>query len=339
MHEQHQSNGERVLGEQPVSGTPTFPALPLRTTPTTDTRPVQLSAEERAVRRRDYLAAIAFMSPALLLVCVFLLAPVCYNIAISFTGWSHFRGADRFVGFANYRHAINNPDFSAAAENTVVWVIASLVLPVLLGLGLAVLLRGLKGEETLKTIFFLPRLVAPTAIGAIWYYVYADNGIINTILKQVGAGRFATSWLYQASTATPAMIVAYVWQTTGLVMVLLLLGLAALPRDPIEAATVEGASRWQIFRHITLPLLMPTLLVVTTISIIAGFTTFDLVWVMGRDYPNPSTLTLAIHQYWESFRSGHWAYGAAIAVILGGIALVVTLFQVILQQRVESRIR
>jgi ABC-type sugar transport system permease subunit len=304
-----------------------------------EARPMRRSAGARASRRRDYLAAIAFMSPALLLVCVFLLAPVCYNIVISFTGWSHFRGAGRFVGFANYRHAINNPDFAAAASNTVVWVIASLVLPVLLGLGFAVLLRGLKGEELLKTIFFLPRLVAPTAIGAIWYYVYADNGVLNTILRQVGAGRFAESWLYQPFTATPAMIIAYVWQTTGLVMVLLLLGLAALPRDPIEAATVEGASPWQVFRHVILPMLMPTLLVVTTISIIAGFTTFDLVWVMGRDYPNPSTLTLAIHQYWESFRSGHWAYGAAIAVILGGIALAVTLFQVILQQRVEARAR
>jgi multiple sugar transport system permease protein len=302
-------------------------------------RPARLSAEERALRRRDYLSAIAFMAPALLLVSVFLLAPVIYNIVISFTGWSHFTGYNRFVGFANYRHAIDNADFSAAASNTVVWVIASLVLPVLLGLGLAVLLRGLKGEELLKTVFFLPRLVAPTAIGAIWYYVYADNGIVNSILRQVGAGRLTEAWLYHAATATPAMIIAYVWQTTGLVMVLLLLGLAALPQDPIEAATVEGASRWQIFRHIILPMLLPTLLVVTTISIIAGFTTFDLVWVMGRDYPDPSTLTLAIHQYWESFRSGHWAYGAAVAVILGGIALVVTLLQVILQQRVESRIR
>jgi len=320
-----------------VSGIPALPALPHRGAAAR--RPVRLTAEERAVRRRDYFSAILFMAPALLLVSIFLLAPVVYNILISFTGWSHFKGFNRFVGLANYRHAINNPDFSAAASNTVVWVIASLVLPVLIGLGLAVLLRGLKGEEFLKTIFFLPRLVAPTAIGAIWYYVYADNGVVNTILKQVGAGRFAESWLYQASTATPAMIIAYVWQTTGLVMVLLLLGLAALPHDPIEAATVEGASRWQIFRHIVLPMLMPTVLVVTTISIIAGFTTFDLVWVMGRDYPNPSSLTLAIHQYWESFRSGHWAYGAAIAVLLGGIALIVTLLQVILQQRVESRIR
>jgi multiple sugar transport system permease protein len=302
-------------------------------------RPVRLSREERMVRRRDYIAALAFMAPALLLVGVFLLAPVVYNIVISFTGWTRFSGANRFVGFANYVHAFDNPNFYAAASNTALWVVASLVLPVVLGLGLAVLLRGLSGEETLKTVFFLPRLVAPTAIGAIWYYVYADNGILNSILRQIGAGSFAESWLYQATTVTPAIIVAYVWQTTGLVMVLLLLGLAALPRDPIEAAMVEGASRWQIFRFIVLPMLLPTLLVVTIMSVIAGFTTFDLVWLMGRSYPDPSTLTLAIHQYWESFRSNHWAYGAAVAVLLGGIALAITWMQVALQHRLEARSR
>lgn len=140
--------------------------------------------------------------------------------------------------------------------------------------------------------------------------------------RSVGLGALARHWLYDAAAITPAMIVAHVWQTTGLVM--LLLGLAALPTDPIEAATVEGASPWQTFRMIVVPMLLPTIVVVTIISVIAGFTTFDLVWVMGRDYPNRSTLTLAVHQYWESFRSSRWAYGAAVAVILGVIALLIT---------------
>lgn len=291
------------------------------------------------MRRRDFVAALLFMAPALMLVGVFLLAPVAYNIVISFTAWSRFSGANKWIGMANYAHAFANGNFYAASTNTAIWVIASLVLPVVLGLALALLLRGLSGEETLKLVFFLPRLIAPTAIGAIWFYVYADNGVLNTVLRQFGADALTQSWLYQAATVTPAMIVAYVWQTSGLVMVLLLLGLAALPGDPIEAATVEGASRWQVFRFVILPMLLPTLLVVTIMSVIAGFTTFDLVWVMSRNYPDPSTLTLAIHQYWESFRSNHWAYGAAVAVILGGIALAITWLQVVLQHRLEARAR
>ncbi|MDQ0469874.1 carbohydrate ABC transporter permease [Labrys wisconsinensis] len=303
-----------------------------------DRRP-PLSAAERRVRRRTTLTALAFMAPAIVMVSVFLLYPVADNIWISLTGWAKFSGFNRFVGALNYRQALSNPNFYEATVNTVVWVVASLTLPILLGLAFAVLLRRVPGQGAFRSLFFIPRLLAPTAIGTIWYYVYADAGILNTVLHGVGLGGLARSWLYDPTWITPAMILAHVWQTTGLVMVLLLLGLAALPPDPIEAATVEGASPWQTFRLVVLPMLFPTLVVVTIISVIAGFTTFDLVWVMGRDYPNRSTLTLATHQYWESFRSSRWAYGAAVAVILGAIALLITWVQALLQQRLEERSR
>ena len=279
------------------------------------------------------------MAPAILMVSVFLLYPVVYNFWISLTGWSKFSGFDRFVGTLNYRQALSNPNFYEATTNTVIWVVASLTLPILLGLAFAVLLNRVRGQGVFRAAFFIPRLLAPTAIGTIWYYVYADNGILNTILNGVGLGSLTHSWLYESSLITPAMIVAHVWQTTGLVMVLLLIGLAALPKEPIEAALLDGATSWQTFRMIILPMLLPTIVVVTIISVIAGFTTFDLVWVMGRDYPTRSTLTLAIHQYWESFRSGRWAYGAAVAVILGVIALAITWLQALLQQRLEERSR
>lgn len=298
-----------------------------------------LSAAERRVRRRSGLTALAFMAPALIMVCVFLLYPVVDNIRISLTAWAKFSGADRFVGLLNYRQALGNPNFHDAMVNTLVWVVVSLTLPIALGMAFAMLLRRLAGQGVFKTVFFIPRLLAPTAIGTIWYYVYADDGILNTLLRAAGLGSLTRHWLYDPSAITPAMIVAHVWQTTGLVMVLLLLGLAALPTDPLEAATVEGASPWQTFHMIVLPMLFPTIVVVTIISVIAGFTTFDLVWVMGRDYPNRSTLTLALHQYWESFRSSHWAYGAAVAVILGAIALSITWVQAWLQQRLEERAR
>jgi ABC-type sugar transport system permease subunit len=298
-----------------------------------------LSPAERRVRRRAGLTALAFMAPAILMVSVFLLYPVLDNVRISLTAWAKFSGANRYVGLLNYRQALANPNFHDAMVNTLVWVVVSLTLPIALGMAFALLLRRVAGQGVFKTVFFIPRLLAPTAIGTIWYYVYADDGILNTALRAVGLDTMTRHWLYDPVAITPAMIVAHVWQTTGLVMVLLLLGLAALPTDPLEAATVEGASPWQTFRMIVLPMLFPTIVVVTIISVIAGFTTFDLVWVMGRDYPNRSTLTLAVHQYWESFRSSRWAYGAAVAVILGGIALAITWVQAWLQQRLEERAR
>ena len=297
------------------------------------------STAERRVRRHNAGVALAFMAPAILMVSVFLLYPVLENAWISLTAWAKFSGANRFVGLLNYRQAVGNPNFREATVNTLVWVVVSLTLPILLGMAFAILLRRVPGQGAFKTIFFIPRLLAPTAIGTIWYYVYADDGILNTVLRAAGLEGLTRHWLYDPAAITPAMIVAHVWQTTGLVMVLLLLGLAALPTDPIEAATVEGASPWQSFRMIVLPMLFPTIVVVTIVSVIAGFTTFDLVWVMGRDYPNRSTLTLAVHQYWESFRSTRWAYGAAVAVILGAIALMITWVQAWLQQRLDEQAR
>lgn len=296
-----------------------------------------MMARERRHERKRFWVAFAFMAPAVIFVTVFLLLPVVFNVYASFTGWEKFSGLGTFVGVRNYETLAANPKFLDATINTTVWLITSFILPAALGLTLALLIKGVVGEETFKSIFFLPRMFSATAVGVIWYYVYANEGIVNSGLRGLGLGSLASRWLYEDGLATPAMIVTHLWQQVGLMMVLLLLGLNALPTEPIEAAKVDGASRWQVFRHIILPLLLPTLLVVITISVLAGFTSFDLVWVMGRDFPNRSTLTLAVNQYWESFRAGHWAYGAAIAVVLGIIAMAISWVLGALQQRVDKR--
>jgi multiple sugar transport system permease protein len=294
-------------------------------------------AQERRRSRRRFWTALAFMAPAIVFVSVFLLLPVAFNVYASLTQWAKFSGFDHFAGLANYQRLASNPKFLDATLNTTIWLVASFVLPAVLGLSLALLIRGVKGEETFKSIFFLPRMFSATAVGVIWYYVYANEGVVNFALRGIGLESVASRWLYETHLVTPAMIVTHLWQQVGLMMVLLLLGLNALPTDPIEAAKVDGASPWQVFRHIVLPLLMPTILVVVTVSVLAGFTSFDLIWVMGRDYPNRSTLTLAVNQYWESFRAGSWAYGAAIAVVLGAIALSISWSLGALQQRLDKR--
>lgn len=297
----------------------------------------EMAARERRHARKRFWTALAFMAPALLFVGAFLLLPVAFNVYASFTQWQKFSGLDKMAGLANYTRLFSNPNFETAGFNTILWVVASFFLPALFGLGLALLVKGLRGEETFKSLYFLPRMFSATAVGVLWYYVYAGEGIVNSGLRAVGLGDYASNWLYETNYATPAMIITHLWQQVGLTMVLLLLGLNALPTDPIEAAKVDGASRWQVFRHIVLPLLAPTIMVVVTVSVLAGFTSFDLVWVMGRDYPNRSTLTLAVNQYWESFRAGYWAYGAAIAVILGIIALSISWVLGWLQQRLDRR--
>jgi ABC-type sugar transport system permease subunit len=299
----------------------------------------QVTARERKSRRRNFWKALAFMAPAIVLVAALLLYPVVFNIYLSFTNWRKFKGLDEFVGFDNYRRLSGEVYFADAATNTVIWVVASLIVPIVLGLGIAILLRGVRFENTFKNIIFLPRVLAPTAVGVIWYFVYAPNGLLNELLSLVADRPITTGWLYQADTVTPAIIGTHVWQTVGLVMVLLLLGLSAIPRDPIEAAQMDGARPYQTFFHVVLPLLMPTLVVVAILSVLAGFTAFDLLWVMGSSFPGQRTLSLVVYMYFEAFQKGSWAFGSTIAVVIGVIVVVVTWAQATLQSRAERMTR
>jgi multiple sugar transport system permease protein len=173
----------------------------------------------------------------------------------------------------------------------------------------------------------------------IWFYIYAPAGLLNSLLSLITGESVSIGWLYQDDTVTPAIIATHVWQTVGIVMVLLLLGLAGIPRDPIEAAQMDGAKPWQSYLYIILPMLAPTLVVVTIISVLAGFTAFDLLWVMGAGYPGQRTLSLVVFMYFEAFQKGGWAFGGAIAVVIGALVLLVTWIQALLQAKVERRVR
>ncbi|MGJ8616330.1 MAG: carbohydrate ABC transporter permease [Sulfitobacter sp.] len=294
-----------------------------------------LERTERKQARTAFRAAFAFMAPAVFMVSTVLLFPVFYNIYISLTKWRRFSGFDEFAGLSNYSRLPGNPFFADALANTAIWVVASMTLPLFIGLALAVLLRGAPGEGAFKNIIFLPRILAPTVVGVLWFYVYAPDGVLNRAIGMVTRSDVDIGWLYQDNTVTGAIIATFVWQSVGLVMVLILLGLAAIPRDPIEAATVDGATPLQIFRHITVPLLLPTLLVVTILSVLAGFTAFDLLWVMGTPYPGQRTLSLAVFMYFEAFQKGSWAFGSAIAVVIGIVVLSVTWIQAAMQGRID----
>jgi len=298
-----------------------------------------LSRSAQRQHRQQFWVALAFMSPALLLVITVLLLPVLYNVYFSFTRWKKFSGLDEYAGLANYLKLSSSPFFSEAMSNTALWVVASIVFPLAIGLALAIFLRNIRFEGAIRNIIFLPRILAPTAVGVIWFYVYAPDGILNRIIGFVTRSDVDIGWLYQENTVTPAIIATFVWQSVGLVMVLVLLGLAAIPKDPIEAARMDGASRWQVFRFIVLPLLLPTLVVVTILSVLAGFTVFDLLWVMGANYPGQRTLSLAVYMYFEAFQKGSWAYGSAIAVVIGAVVLSVTWLQAVLQHRVDRMVR
>jgi multiple sugar transport system permease protein len=175
----------------------------------------QIARNARARRRGQLGLALVFMSPALILVVGVLLVPVLFNIWLSFTKWKKFTGFGEYAGFANYERMPGNPFFNEALINTAIWVGASVVFPIALGLGMAMFFRNLRGAETFKNIIFIPRILAPTAVGVLWFYVYAPDGLLNRGLGLVSGRDVDIGWLYSDATVTPAIIATFVWPCHG----------------------------------------------------------------------------------------------------------------------------
>jgi ABC-type sugar transport system permease subunit len=273
------------------------------------------------------LIAYLYLVPMVVLVGVFLLYPAADTVWTSLTD-STGLGSAHFIGVDNYVNLIHDSAFKTSFVNTLYWVGGVLLLQVGLGLLMALVLSSTALGKALKGIFYLPATISAAATGVIWFFVFSpDQGILNSSLRVVGLGGLTHTWL----TADPplntwAMIVAFTWQGLGPTMLLFLIGLQSIPREPIEAALVDGATGFRLFWHITLPLLRPMTAVVVGISLINSFKVFDIIWAMTQGGPYRSSETLAVTMYRESFVSFHVGYGASVAVLLTLIVLVLSIF-------------
>ena len=281
----------------------------------------------RVARRRRWRRATGYLYllPMVALVGVFLLYPAVKTVWVAFTDATG-TNAGSFVGFDNFTRLFKDPAFRTSVRNTVYWVIGALVLQVGLGLLLAMVLSNMRAGNWLKRLFYLPYALSGAAVAVIWYYIFnPDNGLLTTALHWVGLD-VHTRWLADPPINTFAMIFAAMWQGLGPAMVLFLVGLQNLPREPIEAARVDGAEGLRLFWHITLPLLRPMTAIVVAITMINNFKVFDLIWVMTQGGPYRSSETLAVTMYRESFVSFSIGYGASVAVVLTLVVLLLSIF-------------
>jgi len=266
--------------------------------------------------------------PALLLVIVLLLVPMLQNLFYSFTSWNALT-RPVWVGLANYKELLSDTNFMLSLKNTVIWVIATLIFPVFGGLIIATFIRDLKGEEIFKSIIFFPLAISFVSTGIIWINMFASNsGVLNGLLSLISGKEINIQWLAEVPRNTYSMIVAWTWQQTGTNMVLFLMGLTTIPKDPVEAAIIDGANRWQTFRYVTIPMLQPITTVVIAQALVNSFKTFDLIYVITRGGPYRSTETLAVTMYRESFTMFRMGYGAAISVVLSLLIIVISGFYV-----------
>lgn len=274
--------------------------------------------------------------PALLLVAVLLLIPMVQNLYYSFTSWDAI-GIPQWIGLDNYIELLRDTNFFVSLVNTVIWVVATLLLPVLGGLLIAIFIREIRGGNIFKSIIFFPLAISFVSTGIIWTNMFTSNGgVLNGLLSLITGEDIAIQWLTQTPRNTFSMIIAWTWQQTGTNMVLFLMGLIAIPSEPVEAAIIDGANRWQSFRYVTVPMLQPITTVVIAQALVNSFKTFDLIYVITRGGPYRSTETLAVTMYRESFTMFRMGYGAAIAVVLSVIIIVISGFYVKRQIRKDQ---
>jgi ABC-type sugar transport system permease subunit len=280
----------------------------------------------RRRRRWRRLGGYLYLLPMVALVSVFLLYPAVKTIWVSLTDATG-TDAGTFVGIDNFTRLFKDPAFRTSVRNTVYWVLGALVLQVGLGLLLAIVLSNMRAGDWLKRLFYLPATLSGAAVGVIWFYVFnPENGLLTSLLNSVGLESLTTRWLAEPPVNTFAMIFAAMWQGLGPAMILFLVGLQNLPREPIEAARVDGAQGLRLFWHITLPLLRPMTAVVVAITMINNFKVFDLIWVMTQGGPYRSSETLAVTMYRESFVSFSVGYGASVAVVLTVVVVLLSIF-------------
>lgn len=278
-------------------------------------------------RRRRLLTAYAFMLPSLAVMALFMFYPLIRAAWLSLTNYSFF-GTSQFIGLGNYTKLVHDAQFWNDLGNTAYYAAVTTPVSIILALGLALLLnrRGLPGRGILRAAIFLPAVVS-LAVAAIPFRLMFTPSI-GLVTYWLGAlGIHATDWLNSSTLAMPAVIIVGIWKDVGFYMVIYLAGLQTIPREFYEAARIDGASTWQRFRRITLPLLNNTTMFVTIIALIASFQAFDQIYVMTQGGPAFSTETLVMLIYRQGFQNFSMGYASAIGYVLVLIILLFSLLQ------------
>ncbi|MGY4706737.1 carbohydrate ABC transporter permease [Candidatus Bipolaricaulota sp. J31] len=296
-------------------------------------------------RVRTSLEAYLYLLPAFLVLGVFTFYPVVRAFQISLYRWPVI-GPKTFVGFGNYLKLIGDREFWMALRNTAYYVAGSVPLTLILAIGVAVLLNSrIRGRVIARVAFFIPYITPMVAATVVWQWIYnRDYGLLNYLLEllekaleylgfEVQLG--PVNWLNDPRFSIPLLIVIGVWQYVGYQAIILLAGLQNIDRQYYDAAKVDGASAWHLFRHITVPLLTPQIFFLLIISMIGAFQLFTQVFILyvGNPGPRDSAMTIVFYIFEKAFREYYMGLASAAAYILFGIIFILTLIQFRLSRR------
>ena len=285
-----------------------------------------------ARRFRENLIGWGFALPFVVIFVLFMAGPIVASLLLAFTsfGLADLRnplGAS-FVGLDNFVKLLSDQKFVAGILNTAYFVVVGVPLTLVLGLAAALSLnRGISRFRTLFRVgYYLPVVTSIVAIAVVWRFVLnPDQGLVNAVLQSLGIR--GPDWLADPVLAMPSIIAMATWRNLGFAMVIFLAGLQTIPATLYEAASIDGAGRWQAFRHVTVPMLRPTILFMTVITTIGYLQLFEEPFVMTGGGPLDKTLSISMYMYQQGFTFFHQGYAAAIAWVLFLIVAVVAFIQ------------
>ncbi len=291
-------------------------------------RPGARAASRRAETRRKWYEIIGLTTPAVLIYVLFVLVPMGFAFYYSLFRWRGVGPPTEYVGFRNYTLAFQDPIFLDALRNNAIIVFGSLLIQGPVALGIALLLnRRFRGRSAFRLLVFVPYVLAEVTVGIMWKLILTDGGTLDALLRSVGLGGLVQAWLADLDVVIWTLLFVLTWKYVGFAIILLLAGLSNVPPELNEAAEIDGASWWQIQRHVTLPLLGPTIRIWMFLSMIGSLQVFDMVWVTSVPAVRSlgASATMATYMVDNGFFARLWGYGNAVAVILFAISFVAAL--------------
>ena len=291
-----------------------------------------VAAEPTAVKQNEWrpISYWPFVLPAMIVVMAVIVFPWAYTIWMSLHEWKVGQ-APTFVGFANYMRLPGDARFMESIWHTLVYTVLSVVLPIVLGTLAAVVFNNrfpLRGF--FRGLFILPMMATPVAIALVWTMMFHPQlGILNYLLALIGLP--PSLWVFHPATVIPSLVLVETWQWTPLVMLIVLGGLSALPSEPYESAQIDGATPWQTFRHISLPMIMPFLFIAAMIRMIDAVKSFDIIFAITKGGPGSASETINLYLYSVAFVYYDVGYASAIVVVF--FALIIALAGALLHLR------
>lgn len=273
-----------------------------------------------------------FVAPQLIGLILFSLVPLFQALYISFTEWDGMQPEKIMVGFANYIEQFSDPDFTKSLLNTVKYILIYVPSNICLAMILALALKNVVFKSAYRLFYFMPVVSGSVSVGVIWTWLLnSETGLINALLVNIGFEK--VPWLVDTNLVLFSIAMVSVWWNVGYNMVIFLAGLQTIPQTYYEAASIDGASKFRQFRHITLPMISPTTFFVMITTIIGSFQVFDQAYVMTKGGPAKASYTYVYHIYESAFVKFEMGYASAAAMILFLIILCITFIQMKVSKR------